>query len=75
MPETYEQETRGSGSEKRRLAHRRRERGDGGGDRERLSEKLKDVTLLALRTKDGTTSQGMQGPLEARKGKGTGHLP
>lgn len=38
--------------------------GGGGGDRERLSEKLKDV-----RTKDGTTSQGMQGPLEAGKDK------
>lgn len=75
MQETYEQETRGSGSEKRRLAHRRRERGDGGGDRERFSEKLKDAALLALRTKDGTMSQGMLGPLEAGKGKGTGHLP
>lgn len=34
-----------------------------------MKKRLEDATLLALKKEDGAVSQGMQHPLEARKGK------
>ena len=34
-----------------------------------MKKRLEDATLLALKEEDGAASQGMQQPLEARKGK------